>query len=62
MLKGMAGGRNEDEVMAKFARQVPLGRIAEVEEIAGAVLYLAADESRMMTGAELKLDGGLSAM
>jgi NAD(P)-dependent dehydrogenase (short-subunit alcohol dehydrogenase family) len=41
---------------------VPLGRIVEVEGVAAAVLYLASDESRMITGAELKLDGGLSAM
>lgn len=47
---------------AKLARQVPLGRIGEPDDIANAVLYLASDESRFMTGAELKLDGGISAM
>ena len=47
---------------AKLARQVPLGRIGEVEDVAAAVVYLASDASRMMTGSELKLDGGLSAM
>jgi NAD(P)-dependent dehydrogenase (short-subunit alcohol dehydrogenase family) len=62
LLQGIVGDRNEDEVMAKLARQVPLGRIGEVEDVAAAILYLASDESRMMTGAELKLDGGLSAM
>lgn len=46
----------------KLARQVPLGRIGEPEEVAAAVVYLASDESRFMTGAELKLDGGISAM
>jgi len=48
--------------LAKLARQVPLGRIGEVEDVAAAVVYLASDASRMMTGSELKLDGGLSAM
>jgi NAD(P)-dependent dehydrogenase (short-subunit alcohol dehydrogenase family) len=43
-------------------RQVPLGRIGEPDDIANAVLYLASDESKFMTGAELKLDGGISAM
>jgi NAD(P)-dependent dehydrogenase (short-subunit alcohol dehydrogenase family) len=52
----------KDEAEAKLARQVPLGRIGETADIANAVLYLASDESRFMTGAELKLDGGISAM
>jgi NAD(P)-dependent dehydrogenase (short-subunit alcohol dehydrogenase family) len=41
---------------------VPLGRIGAPDDIANAVLYLASDESRFMTAAELKLDGGISAM
>ena len=55
-------GREKDVVMGKLARQIPLGRVGEPEEIALGVLYLASDESRFMTGAELKLDGGISAM
>ncbi len=50
------------EAEAKLARQVPLGRIGTPADIANAVLYLASDESRFMTAAELKLDGGISAM
>jgi NAD(P)-dependent dehydrogenase (short-subunit alcohol dehydrogenase family) len=52
----------KEQAEAKLARQVPLGRIGEPADIANAVLYLASDESRFMTGAELKLDGGISAM
>ncbi|QUD86196.1 SDR family oxidoreductase [Phenylobacterium montanum] len=52
----------KEEAESKLARQVPLGRIGEPLDIANAVLYLASDESRFMTGAELKLDGGISAM
>lgn len=52
----------KEEAEAKLARQVPLGRIGEPADIANAVLYLASDESKFMTGAELKLDGGISAM
>lgn len=55
-------GEEASSAHAKLARQVPLGRIGEVEDVAGAVIYLASDASRMMTGSELKLDGGLSAM
>ena len=50
------------EAEAKLARQIPLGRIGEPIDIANAVLYLASNESRFMTGAEMKLDGGISAM
>lgn len=51
-----------EEGLAKLARQVPLGRVGEPDDIAYAVLYLASDESKFVTGAELKVDGGISAM
>jgi NAD(P)-dependent dehydrogenase (short-subunit alcohol dehydrogenase family) len=58
-LRGMLG---KEEAEAKLARQVPMGRIGKPEEIAAAALYLLSDESRFVTGAELKVDGGISAM
>lgn len=50
-----------DEIRAKMARQIPMGRIGKPEEVAYAVLYLASEESGFMTGAEMVLDGGISA-
>ena len=52
----------KEEAYAKLGRQVPLGRIAEPDDVAYAVLYLASDESKFVTGSELKVDGGISAM
>ena len=40
--------------------QVPLRRIGEPEEIAGAVVFLAADASRFMTGQAMVIDGGVT--
>lgn len=61
MLDEYTVGRDPDMVMEKLAKQVPIGRLGAPEEVAQAVVYLASDESRFMTGAELKLDGGISA-
>ena len=52
----------KQEAEAKLARQIPLGHIGEPADVANACLYLASDESKFMTGADLKLDGGISAM
>ncbi|MEM6412740.1 MAG: SDR family oxidoreductase [Pseudomonadota bacterium] len=62
ILDGVKQMFGEEEGLAKLARQVPLGRVGEPDDIAYAVLYLASDESKFMTGAELKVDGGISAM
>lgn len=52
----------DDEAVRKLARQIPMNKIGDTEDVAYAVLYLASDESKFMTGAEIVLDGGLSAM
>jgi NAD(P)-dependent dehydrogenase (short-subunit alcohol dehydrogenase family) len=56
----MAGG-DEDAALQKLARGIPLKRVGEPDDVAYAVLYLASDESRFITGTELKVDGGLTA-
>jgi NAD(P)-dependent dehydrogenase (short-subunit alcohol dehydrogenase family) len=62
ILDGLVARYGKEEAYAKLARQVPMGKIGEPDDIAYAVLYLASDESKFVTGAELKVDGGISAM
>ncbi len=55
-----AGG-DEAKAHERLARGIPLKRIGEPDDVAWAVVYLASDESRFITGTELKIDGGMLA-
>ena len=62
MVEDVVRNAGPAEAREKLASQIPLGRIATVEDVGWAVVYLASDESAFMTGSEIKLDGGISAM
>ena len=48
-----------DERRAEIVGQVPLGRYASADEVAGVVRFLASDEAAYITGAVIPVDGGL---
>ena len=50
------------EVRAQRETGIPMGRFGRMEDVAKGVLFLASDEASYMTGSELVIDGGLTAI
>jgi NAD(P)-dependent dehydrogenase (short-subunit alcohol dehydrogenase family) len=49
------------EILARWGKNIPLGRVGLPEDIARAILFLASDEASWITGAWLVVDGGATA-
>jgi NAD(P)-dependent dehydrogenase (short-subunit alcohol dehydrogenase family) len=60
-LAGQQAGGDVEALIARRHARPPLGRMGEAWDVAHAALYLASDEAKYVTGAEIVVDGGLSA-
>ena len=58
LLESFMGVPDTPENRARFISTIPLGRLSEPKDIAGACLYLASDEAEFITGVVLEVDGG----
>lgn len=58
LLESFMGMPDTPENRARFISTIPLGRLSEPKDIAGACLYLASDEAEFITGVVLEVDGG----
>jgi NAD(P)-dependent dehydrogenase (short-subunit alcohol dehydrogenase family) len=60
MVEAVTGGEGTEKYQALVDLH-PIGHLGEPDDIAYGIVYLASDESKFMTGAELVIDGGYTA-
>jgi NAD(P)-dependent dehydrogenase (short-subunit alcohol dehydrogenase family) len=56
---GIQSGQN-DIFLEKYSKKVPLGRMGQADELAGALIFLASDASSYVTGQNIIVDGGFT--
>ena len=59
-MESLQQGEALERMKEEFARNVPLGRMGDPDEIAKAVSFLASDEASYVSGVELYVDGGVA--
>ncbi|WPB84744.1 SDR family NAD(P)-dependent oxidoreductase [Sediminicoccus rosea] len=59
-LAGQRSGGDVSAIVARRNAQPPMGRMGDAWDVAYAALYLASDEAKYVTGAEIVVDGGLT--
>jgi 3-oxoacyl-[acyl-carrier protein] reductase len=56
--RSLASRSDPEAYLAEISRQIPMRRIANVDDVTGAAVFLASDESAYITGAAVPIDGG----
>jgi meso-butanediol dehydrogenase/(S,S)-butanediol dehydrogenase/diacetyl reductase len=51
----------DKDLLSRFAERIPLGRVCEPREVAAVIAFLASEDASFMTGANVAVDGGVSA-
>ena len=51
----------DEKLVARFKERIPLGRICEPQEVAAVIVFLASEDASFVTGANITVDGGVSA-
>ena len=54
------GAGNPEKLMEAFTRSIPLGRIGQPDDLPGAILFFASDDTSFVTGQVLSVSGGLT--
>lgn len=61
LLAGVAeGAPNPEKLMEAFTRAIPLGRLGQPDDLAGAIAFFASDDASFITGQVLSVSGGLT--
>ncbi len=61
LLAGVAAGApNPEKLIEAFTRAIPLGRLGQAGDLAGAIAFLASDDASFVTGQTLSVSGGLT--
>jgi 2-hydroxycyclohexanecarboxyl-CoA dehydrogenase len=61
LLAGFAeGASNPEKLMEAFKKAIPLGRLGQPDDLAGAIVFLSSDDASFITGQVLSVSGGLT--